>query len=100
MSDTGMPLAFNTEGSRWRDVRRSWERLERQIVGLAAARGEDRHRRDDADGRATWSRASSNACRAALPSAWTEDALPVTSMARSIADFAAGRSGDVALWSR
>ena len=49
---------------------------------------------------ATASRDSSSSLRAALPSAWTEEALPVRSKARSIAAFASGRSGLVALWSR
>ena len=34
------------------------------------------------------------------PRAWTEEALPVTSIAASIAAFACGRSVEVALWSR
>ena len=50
--------------------------------------------------RATAARESSSSLRAARPSAWTEEALPETSIAASMAARAAGRSGEVALWSR
>jgi hypothetical protein len=47
--------------------------------------------------RATSLRASSTIRRAARPSAWTEEGLPVVSIAASAASRASGRSGAVAL---
>ena len=49
---------------------------------------------------ATCSRAVSTKCRAARPSAWTDDGLPSWSSAASMAARAAGRSGAVAFQSR
>ena len=49
---------------------------------------------------ATCSRASSIRRRAARPSAWTEEGLPQTSSAATIAARASGRSGAVAFQSR
>ena len=43
---------------------------------------------------------SATRARAARPSAWIEEALPVSAKAAAIAARASGRSGEVALWSR
>jgi len=49
---------------------------------------------------ATCARAFSINALAARPSAWTEDGLPTTSIAATIAAFASGRRGAVAFQSR
>ena len=49
---------------------------------------------------ATCARARSTSALAARPSAWTEDGLPTTSIAATIAARASGRSGAVAFQSR
>ncbi len=74
--------------------------LERQIVGLAAAAGENDHGRDDAQcpGDRFAGIVEKLARRAAL--AMDRGGVAVTSKAASIAALAAGRSGLVALWSR
>jgi hypothetical protein len=73
---------------------------ENPVVGFRRAR-----REDDLGGLGTnesrhLSRARSTIARARRPSAWTDDGLPTCSMAASIAAFASGRSGAVALWSK
>ena len=54
----------------------------------------------DSSAHDTISRASSSTFRAARPSPCTDEALPVNSIAATIAAFASGRSVEVALWSR
>ena len=49
---------------------------------------------------ATSRRAPSIMARARRPSAWTEEALPMSAIASSAASRALGRNGAVALWSR
>ena len=49
---------------------------------------------------AIFARARSISAFAARPSAWTEEGLPTTSIAATIAAFASGRKGAVAFQSR